>query len=445
MDQAKIWKGNWTFVLAAAGAAVGLGNIWKFPYLAGESGGGAFVIVYLLCILLLGLPIMIAEIYIGRYGRKSPINSVTKIISDFNLSKFWLVLGWLGALAGLLILSYYSVIAGIAASYIFSSIPVSELNPAEYSVQYYSDFKKSPLLMIFWHTLFIGITCYVVGKGVVDGIGKAINILMPILFFLVIVLCIYSSITGEFLKTFTFLFNPDFSKITPGVVITAMGQAFFTLSIGMGSIMAYGAYMPQEQMIGKTVLIVIFLDTLVALLAGFTIFPIVFSNPELSAFVGKGLLFESLPVAFHAMPLGSIFHSIFFILVSIAALSSSVSLIEPFTAWIEEEKIFSRAKGVDFLGFIAWVIGLGTVFSDNIWSEYELNGLNFFEWTATITDQFMLPLGGLLICLMVGFFIPNLDIEKDLNISKIFKNTFKSCLKIIAPLSVLLIFIYALT
>ena len=183
MDQSKIWKGNWTFVLAAAGAAVGLGNIWKFPYLAGESGGGAFVIVYLLCILLLGLPIMIAEIYIGRHGRKSPINSVRKIINDYGLNKFWLILGWLGALAGLLILSYYSVIAGIAASYIFSSIPSSELNPAEYSVEYYSNFKNSPLLMIFWHSLFIGVTCYVVGKGVVDGIGKAINILMPILFF----------------------------------------------------------------------------------------------------------------------------------------------------------------------------------------------------------------------------------------------------------------------
>ena len=445
MDQSKIWKGNWTFVLAAAGAAVGLGNIWKFPYLAGESGGGAFVIVYLLCILLLGLPIMIAEIYIGRYGRKSPINSVKRIINDFNLNKLWLILGWLGALAGLLILSYYSVIAGIAASYIFSSIPASELNPAEYSVEHYSNFKSSPLTMIFWHSLFIGVTCYVVGKGVVDGIGRAINILMPILFFLVIVLCIYSSITGEFIKTFTFLFNPDFSKITPEVVITAMGQAFFTLSIGMGSIMAYGAYMPQEQMIGKTVLIVIFLDTLVALLAGFTIFPIVFSNPELSAFVGKGLLFESLPVAFHSMPLGTIFHSIFFILVSIAALSSSVSLIEPFTAWIEEEKIFSRLKGVIILGLIAWFIGLGTVFSDNIWANYEISGLNFFEWTTVLTDQFMLPLGGLLICLLVGFFIPKLELEKDLSLSGNISKIFSVCLKIVAPLSVLLIFGYALS
>ena len=445
MDQSKIWKGNWTFVLAAAGAAVGLGNIWKFPYLAGESGGGAFVIVYLLCILLLGLPIMIAEIYIGRYGRKSPINSVKKIINDFNLNKLWLILGWLGALAGLLILSYYSVIAGIAASYIFSSIPASELNPAEYSVENYSNFKSSPLTMIFWHSLFIGVTCYVVGKGVVDGIGRAINILMPILFFLVIVLCIYSSITGEFIKTFTFLFNPDFSKITPAVVITAMGQAFFTLSIGMGSIMAYGAYMPQEQMIGKTVLIVIFLDTLVALLAGFTIFPIVFSNPELSAFVGKGLLFESLPVAFHSMPLGTIFHSIFFILVSIAALSSSVSLIEPFTAWIEEEKIFSRLKGVIILGLIAWFIGLGTVFSDNIWSNYEISGLNFFEWTTVLTDQFMLPLGGLLICLLVGFFIPKVELKKDLSFSVNISKIFSVCLKIVAPLSVILIFGYALS
>ena len=445
MDQSKIWKGNWTFVLAAAGAAVGLGNIWKFPYLAGESGGGAFVIVYLLCILLLGLPIMIAEIYIGRHGRKSPINSVRKIINDYGLNKFWLILGWLGALAGLLILSYYSVIAGIAASYIFSSIPSSELNPAEYSVEYYSNFKNSPLLMIFWHSLFIGVTCYVVGKGVVDGIGKAINILMPILFFLVIVLCIYSSLTGEFLKTLSFLFNPDFSKITPGVVVTAMGQAFFTLSIGMGSIMAYGAYMPEEQMIGKTVLIVIFLDTLVALLAGFTIFPIVFSNPELSAFVGKGLLFESLPVAFHSMPLGSIFHSVFFILVSIAALSSSVSLIEPFTAWIEEENIFSRLKGVIILGLIAWFIGLGTVFSDNIWAEYKFYGMNFFEVIAVLTDQFMLPLGGLLICILVGFCVPKLDFIKEIDLSNNLSNVFNVCLKFVAPVSVLLIFGYALS
>ena len=445
MDQSKIWKGNWTFVLAAAGAAVGLGNIWKFPYLAGESGGGAFVIVYLMCILLLGLPIMIAEIYIGRHGRKSPINSVRKIINDYSLNKFWLILGWLGALAGLLILSYYSVIAGIAASYIFSSIPSSEINPAEYSVEYYSNFKNSPMLMIFWHSLFICVTCYVVGKGVVDGIGKAINILMPILFFLVVVLCVYSSLTGEFLKTLSFLFNPDFSKITPGVVITAMGQAFFTLSIGMGSIMAYGAYMPEEQKIGKTVLIVIFLDTLVALLAGFTIFPIVFSNPELSAFVGKGLLFESLPVAFHSMPLGSIFHSIFFILVSIAALSSSVSLIEPFTAWIEEENIFSRLKGVIILGLIAWLIGLGTVFSDNIWAEYEIYGMNFFEVVAILTDQFMLPLGGLLICILVGFYVPKFDFMKETNLSSNFSIVFNICLKFVAPVSVLLIFGYALS
>jgi NSS family neurotransmitter:Na+ symporter len=252
-------------------------------------------------------------------------------------------------------------------------------------------------------------------------------------------------LTGEFIKTLSFLFNPDFSKITPGVVITAMGQAFFTLSIGMGSIMAYGAYMPQEQMIGKTVLIVIFLDTLVALLAGFTIFPIVFSNPELSAFVGKGLLFESLPVAFHSMPLGSIFHSVFFILVSIAALSSSVSLIEPFTAWIEEERIFSRLNGVIILGVIAWLIGLGTVFSDNIWAEYEIYGMNFFEVIAILTDQFMLPLGGLLICLLVGFCIPKIDLEREIDLSRNLSNIFNICLKFVAPVSVLLIFGYALS
>ena len=441
MNKNKIWQGNWTFILAAAGSAVGLGNIWKFPYMTGTNGGGAFVLIYLLCILLIGLPVMMAETYIGRYGRKSPINSINKITRDFNLNASWRVLGWLGALAGLMILSYYSVFAGIAAAYIFNYIPVSEVDPALYSVNYFAEFVSSPQKMLFWHSLFIVVTCFIVGKGVIEGIGKTINLLMPTLFFLVVALCIYSSMSGDLSAAVNFLFNPDFSKISSSVVISAMGQAFFTLSIGMGAIMAYGAYMPKEQLIGKTVLIIVILDTSVALLAGLTIFPIVFSNPGLSVSSGPGLLFETLPVAFHSLPLGNIFASIFFILISIAAISSSVSLIEPFTAWIEEKSFFSRVQGVIFLGSIAWLLGLGSIFSFNIWSNSKFYGFNFLDLMDFVTNNLMLPLGGLAICILVGWVVNLEEVKKEIKISEPLFKIFLFCLRYVAPIAIGIIFL----
>ena len=441
MNQNKIWQGNWTFILAAAGSAVGLGNIWKFPYMVGTNGGSAFVLVYLLCILLIGLPVMMAETYLGRYGRKSPINSIKKLAIDFNLSPHWKILGWLGALAGLMILSYYSVFAGIAGAYIFNFMPANEIDPVKYSIDYFNQFVNSPLKMIFWHTLFIGITCLIVGKGVVEGIGKTINFLMPTLFFLIILLCIYSSFTGDFLRAFYFLFDADFSKISSSVIIAAMGQAFFTLSIGMGAIMAYGAYMPEDQPIGRTIPIIIILDTSVALIAGLTIFPIVFSNPVLSVSSGPGLLFETLPVAFSSLPYGGMFASIFFILISIAAISSSVSLIEPFTAWVEEQKILSRKLGVLILGLLAWLLGLGSIFSFNIWKEVTFFGFDFLSLMDLLTNNIMLPLGGLTICMLVGWVLDKEQIRKDIKLNSSLYNFFIICLRYIAPISIGTIFL----
>jgi NSS family neurotransmitter:Na+ symporter len=264
---------------------------------------------------------------------------------------------------------------------------------------------------------------------------------MPILFFLVIALCIYSSLSGDFSEAFNFLFNPDFSKINASVVISAMGQAFFTLSIGMGAIMAYGAYMPKEQLIGKTVLIIVFLDTSVALLAGLTIFPIVFSNPELSVSSGPGLLFETLPVAFHSLPFGNIFASVFFILITIAAISSSVSLIEPFTAWIEEKGVFSRVQGVILLGGIAWLLGLGSVFSFNIWSAKTFFGFDFLSLMDFITNNLMLPMGGLAISIFVGWILGQKSIQEEIKIPKPLFKIFIFCLRVIAPLSIAIIFL----
>ena len=348
------WSSRWTFILAATGSAVGLGNIWKFPYMAGDNGGGAFVLVYLACIAIIGLPIMLGEIMIGRRGRSSPANTMKALALEANTNSAWTLLGATGALAGLLILSFYSVAAGWALSYVFNGF--QSVTP-ESSSQSFNTLLASPTSLIFWHTLFLSVTVFVVARGILDGLEKWINTLMPMLFVLVILLCLYATQSGAFVEGLIYLFQPDFSKITPEVMLEALGQAFFTLSLGMGAIMAYGAYMPASQNIGKTAISVAALDTGVALLAGIAIFPIVFAN-GLAASEGPGLVFVTLPIAFSSMPLGVFFGTLFFVLLSIAALSSSISLIEPGVAWLIESLRIKRITATLLLGFIAWFIGL---------------------------------------------------------------------------------------
>ena len=297
--------------------------------------------------------------------------------------------------------------------------------------------------MVFWHTIFIFLTSIIVGLGVIRGIGRSVNILMPFLFFFVILVSIYSSFIGDFKSTISFLFNPDFSVITPQIVISAMGQAFFSLSVGMGAIMAYGAYMPEKQMIGKTVLTIILLDTFVALAAGLAIFPIVFSNTSLQITAGPGLIFETLPVAFYSLPLGSIFSSIFFILITIAALSSSISLLEPFTAWIEETGKMNRASIVFILGILIWILGLGSIFSFNIWSDLKLFGLTFLGLLDYLTNNIMLPLGGFFVTVLIGWVLPKDFLKENLKLSDTFFYWFYFTLRFIAPSSIILIFLYS--
>ena len=443
MSNSKIWKGNSTFILAAAGSAVGLGNIWKFPYMVGSNGGSAFVIVYLFCILIIGLPVMASEILIGKYGRKSPINSLKKISVDYQLNNGWKYLGVLGAFAGVLILSYYSVFAGIAFSYMFNIFPSGLENPSKYSTNYFSSFAASPLKLILWHSIFIIFTCLIVGYGVIKGIGRSVSLLMPILFIFIILIAIYSAITGDIDSTLFFLFNPNFSALTPNVIISAMGQAFFSLSIGMGAIMAYGAYIPENQLIGKTVLSIILLDTFVALIAGIAIFPIVFSNSDLIINAGPSLIFETLPVAFYSLPFGNIFSVLFFVLLSIAALSSSISLLEPFTAWMEEKVKTERRIIVCILGLLIWVIGLGSILSFNIWAEIKFFGLNFLEGLDYLTNNIMLPVGGFFVALLTGWVLPKSFLEENLNANRSFFKFFYFCLRFISIGAILLIFLYS--
>ena len=432
------WSSRWTFILAATGSAVGLGNIWKFPYMAGDNGGGAFVLVYLACICIIGLPIMLGEIMIGRRGRSSPANSMRSLAVEANTSSAWTLLGATGALAGLLILSFYSVAAGWAMSYVFNGF---QNITAESSSASFNNLLSSPSSLIFWHTLFISITVLIVARGILKGLEKWINTLMPILFLIILLLCVYAMQTGAFLEGLRYLFMPDFSKINPQVMLEALGQAFFTLSLGMGAIMAYGAYMPANQNIGKTAISVAALDTGVALLAGIAIFPIVFAN-GLAPSEGPGLVFVTLPIAFSAMPFGILFGTLFFVLLSIAALSSSISLIEPGVAWLIESLRIKRKTATILLGFTAWFIGLFSALSFNLISEFTIFGRNFFDATDFLTSQIMLPLGGIFIAIFVGWIMKKEHVLEGLGFKEdiIFKAWYFS-VRYIAPVLVGLVFL----
>ena len=433
------WSSRWTFILAATGSAVGLGNIWKFPYMAGDNGGGAFVLIYLACIFIIGIPIMLGEIMIGRRGRSSPANTMSFLAKEAETTQAWTLLGATGALAGLLILSFYSVAAGWALAYVFSGFQETS---AQAVSSEFNEFLANPAALLFWHTLFIIITVIIVARGILKGLETWINTLMPMLFVIIILLCIYAMQTGAFLEGLTYLFKPDFSKINSDVLLAALGQAFFTLSLGMGAIMAYGAYMPADQNIGRTAISVAALDTGVALLAGIAIFPIVFAN-GLAPTEGPGLVFVTLPIAFANMPLGILFGTLFFILLSIAALSSSISLIEPGVAWLVESLKTKRAYAAIGLGFFAWSLGVFSALSFNLMSEFKLFGMNFFDFTDFLTNQIMLPLGGIFIALFVGWVMKKKDVLDELQIKDgiIFRSWF-FVIRFVAPLMVGMVLLY---
>ncbi|MEE8429204.1 MAG: sodium-dependent transporter, partial [Gammaproteobacteria bacterium] len=417
------WSSRLAFILAATGSAVGLGNIWKFPYITGENGGGAFVLVYLICIAAIGIPIMMAEVMLGRRGRQSPINTMRVLAKEAGASPLWQLLGWAGVLAGVLILSYYSVIAGWAIAYIFSTAAGTFQAATAESVQVaFSSLTSDPERLLAWHTVFLVVTIMVVARGVRGGLERAVRYLMPALFLLLLLLVGYALNSGAFIEGLRFLFAADFGKISANGVLIAMGHAFFTLSLGMGAIMVYGSYLPQHVSIAKTSIIIALLDTLVALLAGMVIFPIVFAN-GLEPGAGPGLIFQTLPIAFGNMPGGTLFGTLFFLLLFFAAWTSSISLIEPAVAWLVENKGMSRVHASVLAGGITWIVGLATVFSFNIWSEVKplasiaiFRDSTLFDLLDYLTANIMLPLGGLFIALFAAWVMLRSDTVTELGI-----------------------------
>ena len=445
MSQLKLSKEAWSnqtlFILAAVGSAVGLGNIWKFPYITGENGGGAFVLVYLACVLLIGLPVLLSEIALGRSGKANPVQAMANLARENNASRLWFLLGLNGVLAGALILSFYTVIAGWGVAYFVESVQGTFNGiSAEAVGVHFSGLLANPWELMFWHTVVSIVTVYIVSKGVKSGLEKAIGFMMPGLLIILLVLLGYAMTTGFFGQSFSFLFSPDFSKLSWQAVLTAMGHAFFTLSIGLGTMMVYGSYLSEKYSIVKAGVWIAFADTAVALIAGLIIFSIVFAN-GLEPGSGPGLLFQTLPIAFGQMPGGWFFGPLFFALVIMAALSSSISLIEPAVSWFDQNWGIKRKKAAWLLGSLIWFIGIGTVLSFNEWSEVHFLGdRTFFDSVDFITANIMLPLGGLLMAMFVAWVMTPEHRKAEIDLSAGLMKWFVLDLKWFAPVAILIVF-----
>lgn len=443
------WSSRLTFLLAAVGAAIGLGNIWKFPYIMGENGGSAFVLVYLLCILFVAIPILIAEIMLGRRGKQSPPHSVAIIAREEGRSKRWAIIGWLGMLSAYLIMTYYSVIAGWALSYMFKAGRGKfEGQDADAISTQFSSLLADPAQLTLWHAIFMAITMIILIRGLRKGIERTVQILMPLLFVLLLVMVAYAAVEGDMAAGLHFMFDFDLSAINGRVVLMAVGHAFFSIGVAMGLMMGFGAYLGKEISIAKSALIISGMDTLVALLAGIAIFPIVFAN-GLDPAEGPGLIFVTLPIAFGNMTGGLVFGTLFFILLFFAALTSSIGSLEPVVAWVEEHRGIKRSSAAIITCSSAFAIGLGTVFSFNIWSGWHPLGFSerfadtgFFDLIDYITANLMMPLGGLLLALFVGWRVSPQAVADELNIqSPWFFKAWIWLLRWVVPISITLIFL----
>ena len=437
------WSSRMAFVLAVTGSAVGLGNIWKFPYLAGANGGGAFVLVYLLCVFGIGMPVMMSEILIGRRGRRNPVTTMTLLGEEEGGSRHWGLVGGAGIIAAILILSYYSVVAGWTIAYTAKSAlgVFTGASPDEVGGTFRS-FTEDWRTVGFCHTLFMALTVFVVARGVERGLEQAVRFMVPALFVLMLVLLGYAINSGSFARAVAFLFTPDFSALTWDGVLAAMGQAFFTLSIGIGAVMAYGAYLPQETSISGASATVVAADTSFALLAGLMIFPLVFAN-GLNPGEGPGLVFLTLPLAFGQMAGGAFFGTIFFILLMFAAWTSAIGLVEPAVAWLVEGSGRTRAQAALMVGLLIWALGFGTVLSFGVLADFRFYKGTIFDNVDHVTSNIMLPLGGVLITVFAAWVMCRNSTADELRGSGTTYRLWRFSARYVAPVAILFVFLKA--
>jgi len=412
----------------------------------GENGGGAFVLVYLLCIAAIGVPVMIAEVMLGRRGRLSPINTMRVLAEEAGRSRRWAGVGLLATAAAFLILSFYSVIAGWAMPYVGHAIAGDFEGASPDQIGgLFGGLLGSPVSLLIWHTMFMAMTVFVSASGVRHGLERAVTFLMPTLFLLLVILMIYGMTTGHFAEAFAFMFNTDFSKLSAEAVLTAVGHAFFTLSLGAGSMMAYGSYLKSGTSVAGTSTMIAGVDTLVALMAGLAIFPIVFAN-GLEPGAGPGLVFQTLPIAFGRMPGGQIIGALFFFMLVIAAWTSSISLLESLVEWLGEKGI-SRSTAAICGGAAAWLLGVTTVLSLNEWSGFHplgwigrFEGKTLFDLYDYLTANIMLPLGGLLTAVFAGWILAKEASREELGTGSVYR-IWRLLLRFVAPAGIVVVFI----
>lgn len=428
--------------MASIGFAVGLGNIWRFPYVTGENGGGAFVLLYLACTFAIGAPILIAELSIGRRGKMSPPNALKKLALQQKSSQWWSAIGHMSLLAAFTIMLVYSVIAGWVLNYLFKSLATGFVGTnGTIATQTFNNMLSDPGSMLFWTLTGLTITGSIIYAGVQNGIEKAVTVLMPTLFLLMVVLAGYNIIVGGFGEALRYLFNVDFSKINSSTVLAAVGQAFFSIGVAMAGMMTYGAYLPNNVSIPRSALLIVFADTLVALMAGLVIFPAVFNN-GLDPAGGPGLIFQTLPVAFANMPGGHIVSVLFFLLLSVAAITSMVGLTEPLTKWLEEQKGLTRPKSSLYILAAIGSLSIFSILGYNTLSDFNVGDRDINGLLDYLSNQILLPIGGLLIALFTGWFIKRsvLIQEFGLGDSPLFKIWY-FLIRYISPIAVFFIFV----
>ena len=437
------WSSRAGFLMASIGFAVGLGNIWRFPYITGENGGAAFVVVYLVCAFAIGVPILIAEIMVGRRGGQSPPGSMRAVALAEGHSRQWQWVGGLNLAAAFLIQVVYCVIAGWVLLYLFKALTTgfAGMDGPGARAEFAAVLADVPGL-VFWTLLGLAITGTIIYAGVRSGIERAVRVLMPTLFVLLVALAAYNVFAGGFARALTYLFAPDFSEVDGEMILAAVGQAFFSIGVAIAGMMTFGAYLPKRVSIAGSALIIVLADTLVALVAGLVIFPVVF-NFDLDPAGGAGLIFQTLPVAFAQMPGGHPVSVLFFLLLSVAAVTSMVGLVEPVTAWMQEHRGFERHRSALVVLTGIALVSLVSVLSYNVLGHVQLFGNDLHAVFDYVPNQIMLPLGGLLIAVFAGWFVSRAAARDELAMgSDALFDAWRFLVRYVASAAVLIIFLF---
>lgn len=443
------WSSQSAFLLATIGGALGLGNIWRFPYVAGTSGGGAFVLIYILFILVIGVPLVMAELAIGRRGGQSAVGTMRVLTAAEGGSKFWHAGGWIAILTPIVALTFYSVVASWSLDYIAKAVTgqFSQISPSE-SGELFSALQANPWRMTIWTGVFLFFSGSIVARGVHQGLERTVKLLMPALGLIIVALVVYAALTADFAAALRFLFEPDFSKVTGTVVLAAMGQAFFSLTIGVGAMITYGAYMSSQISIPRAACIIAAADTGAALLMGLAIFPLVFAN-GLAPAEGPGLIMVTLPIAFGQITGGAFVGTLFFLLMFIAALTSAIAMIEPMVAWLEQERGVRRVVATAALAGGIWIASVAVVLSLNDWSDVHPLGFlsyfaekNIFDLLDFFAANLMIPIGALLLALFSGWVMNRESMREELGLSDGFVfRVWGLLVRYLAPIAIVFILI----